>query len=394
VRALTEPPRTAELVVVGGGIVGAATAFFAARRGISTVLLEARPAVCTLTSAFAAGGYRLQLEHSEELPLVRRTAELVERFADETGHTAYDPALRRQGYLWVTRDPGRVDAQRRLVERQRAFGVDGVEHLTGDAARERFPWLAPDVAGARFRAGDGFIDPRAIVMGLVLGGGFGVAVETPVTGIDVAGGRVIGVRTPRGDVSARAVVIACGPFSALVAALAGVALPLVAVRRHRLVVWNEPSIPADAPMTIDEDTTAHWRPAPCGAYGAFPDPAEAPAEPAWAVPADPGFALRLLDPASDVALAHAAPFWADVWRRNTVAWSVGAGQYEMTPDHRPLIGETEIAGLYTNTGYSGHGVMAGPGGSELLAGLLAGDGGDALDPFRLDREFEAPTQAF
>jgi len=71
---------------------------------------------------------------------------------------------------------------------------------------------------------------------------------------------------------------------------------------------------------------------------------------------------------------------------------VQAGQYTMTPDQRPLIGPTEIDGLHVNTGYSGHGVMGGPAGSELLASILAGGAGD--NPFRLDRTFSAAAQAF
>jgi sarcosine oxidase subunit beta len=169
-------------------------------------------------------------------------------------------------------------------------------------------------------------------------------------------------------------------------------LPVEPVRRQRAVLWNEPAIPADAPMTIDEDTTAHWRPAGGGAYLLYPDPTEPAAEPLDHVPADPGFALRLLDPRSPISLARTAPFWGEVFGRNTAQWAVQAGQYTMTPDQRPLIGPTEVEGLYVNTGYSGHGVMGGPAGSELLAGLIAGTRTD--NPFRLDRAFSAAAQAF
>jgi sarcosine oxidase subunit beta len=71
---------------------------------------------------------------------------------------------------------------------------------------------------------------------------------------------------------------------------------------------------------------------------------------------------------------------------------VQAGQYTMTPDQRPLIGPTEVDGIHVNTGYSGHGVMAGPAGGEILAQLLSGARSD--NPFRLDREFVPATQAF
>ena len=391
-RLLPEPPAQAELVVIGGGIVGASTAFFASRAGIPTLLLESRLAVCTHTTAVAAGGYRLQLEHREELDLVRRTVALLERFAEETGQSVHDPDIRRRGYLWLTTDGSRVDAQRRLVERQRTWGVDGVELLTGDEARGRWPWLSEDVASARFRQQDGLVDPRRITMGLLEGCSAGVVVGCEVRGFRVEGGRLAGLDTSMGAVGCGAAVIACGPLSGRVAGLAGIALPVEPVRRQRVVVWNEPAIPADAPMTIDEDTTAHWRPAGGGAYLLYPDPAEPAAEPLDQVPADPAFALRLLDPRSPVSVARTAPFWGEAFWRNTAQWAVQAGQYTMTPDQRPLIGPTEIDGLHVNTGYSGHGVMAGPAGSELLASILAGGAGD--NPFRLDRTFSAAAQAF
>ena len=199
--------------------------------------------------------------------------------------------------------------------------------------------------------------------------------------------------TDRGRVACERAVIACGPLSGTVAALAGVRLPVEPLRRQRVVVWGAPAIPADAPMTIDEDTTTHFRPVGSGgAYLLHPDAAERPAEAVESVPADPGFAFRLLDPGSSDAMARTVPLWADVWRHGP-HWAVQAGQYTMTPDQRPLIGETEVAGLWVNTGYSGHGVMAGPGGGAHLARLLdAGDG--AANPFRLDRRFVPSTQAF
>ena len=380
------PPRTSDLVVIGGGIVGAATAFYAARAGIRSVLIESRPALCTLTTPVSTGAFRLQFSTEEELRLVEETVALFQNFAEVTGQTEYDPSIRAQGYLWLTRSPERAAEQRGLVERQHGWGVTDIELLDGDEVRRRFPYVAADVLQARFRAGDGFIDTRAVTMGFAKASGATVVTGCRAEGFDIAGGRLRGVRTSAGTIETDRSVIACGPLSGGVAAWAGIDLPIETLRRHKLVMPDVPQVPAGAPMTIDEDSGAHWRPALRGAWLLFTDPATPPSEPTDAVPADPGFAFELLHPASPTAVAQTAPFWAEVWERNAAHWMVQAGQYTMTPDHWPLIGETAVSGLNVNTGYSGHGIMLSPAGSRRLADLLAGDLAPADNIFRPDRE--------
>src|SRR6266550_5610769 len=111
-------PPTADLVVVGAGIVGCATAFRATRAGLRTVVLDARPRPATLTTAAATGAYRLQFDNAEELALVREGVELYEDFARRAGLPGYDIGLRAQGYLFCARDEPAVARQRELVSRQ------------------------------------------------------------------------------------------------------------------------------------------------------------------------------------------------------------------------------------------------------------------------------------
>jgi glycine/D-amino acid oxidase-like deaminating enzyme len=95
----------------------------------------------------------------------------------------------------------------------------------------------------------------------------------------------------------------------------------------------------------------------------------------------------LLDPESEVSVGRLAPFWHQVWETASVHWYMQGGQYTMTPDHRPLIGETEIEGLFVNGGYSGHGIMASAAGSRLLLDVMTGKVDARRNAFRLDREF-------
>ncbi len=380
-------PTTADLVIIGGGIVGAATAFFAARAGLRPLLIERRPALCTLTTAAATGGFRLQFDNEEELALVRESVVVFLDFAAITGQMTYDPMIRQQGYLWLATEPTTAARQRELVAMQHAWGQDDIELLDGDDLRARFPYVGANVRQARFRQGDGFLDPKQITMGFAAASGAPIAVSCGVTGFRVVGGRLTGVETTAGTVSTEAAIVACGPLSGLLAETAGIALPITAVRRQKVILPDLPAVPPDAPMTIDEETGVHWRPALRGAYLLFTDPETPPTAPQEDVPTDRRFAFQLLDPSSPVAAARVVPFWRTVWERSSAYWLIQAGQYTMTPDHRPLIGPTPVDGLWVNTGYSGHGVMGSPAGSRLLVDLLTGSHPLSTNPFRLDRPF-------
>src|ERR671918_2954961 len=146
------PMTGVDVVIVGGGVIGCATAFHAARAGLRSVILERRSALATLTTPVSTGAFRLQFDNPEELELVREGVELFGSFAARTGLDGWDLGLRHGGYLFCSLTDATVERSRRLVERQREWGLTDVEILTGDEARARWPWLAPEVRGARYRA--------------------------------------------------------------------------------------------------------------------------------------------------------------------------------------------------------------------------------------------------
>ncbi|MCA1588067.1 MAG: FAD-binding oxidoreductase [Chloroflexi bacterium] len=399
------PPATADVVVVGGGVIGCATAFFAARAGLRVVVLERRAALATLTTPASSGAFRLQFDNAEEVEVVREGVELFDSFAERTGLAGWDLGLRHGGYLFCSLTDATVERSRRLVARQREWGLDDVELLSGDDARARWPWLSAHVRGARFRAADGWLDVKRLTAGYAAaasngeripdatrGGGATFVAGAEVTRIATGEGRVGGVETSLGPVSADAVIVAAGPFLARVAAMAGVEVALAPTTRQKLVIPDLPAVPADAPMTIDVETAAHWRPAFRGCLALFTDASAEPTEPADPVPVQHDWALGLLDPASDHALARVAPFWREAWADGAAPfqWFLQAGQYEYTPDRRPYLGPIGPDGLYLNGGYSGHGVMAGAGGSRLVVDLLTGAADRASNAFAPDRAFAPP----
>jgi sarcosine oxidase subunit beta len=301
--------------------------------------------------------------------------------------------VRQHGYLWLTTTEATAERQRASVEQLHAWGQSDVELLDGDVARARFPWVGHNVIRARFRAADGFLDTKQLTFGLTSGAGADVVTACPVTGFEIAGDRLVGVRTARGTIDCAAAVICAGPLSGVVGSTASLDLPVVTVARQKLIAPDVPEVPADGPMVIDEDTGAHWRPAMGGAWLLHTDPATPPSAPTMDVPTDHRFAFRLLDPTSPVAVARVVPFWRRVWERGAGHWLLQAGQYTVTPDYRPIIGPTAVPGLFVDTGYSGHGIMLGPAGGRILADAITSEG-TAPNAFRPDRPFaqvEHPT---
>lgn len=381
-------PATAELVIIGGGVIGAATADAARRAGLQPLVLEARPMLASATTSVATGAYRLQQDDPDELVLVRETVAAMRDFAGYTGQARYDPACVANGRVVLTTTEEGTAAQRETAAHHASLGVDGIELLDGDEARRRFPFLTPAVRHVRYRADDGVMDPKRLALGLLAGSRAPVVNRCRVLGFDISGGVLAGVRTSRGTVATRSCVIAAGPLSGVVAATAGVDLPLRTLRRHRLVLPDVPQVPPDAPLVYDEDTGAHWRPAFRGAYALLSERDNDAVDAVDDPPVDPGFPYKLLDPASPTSLARTTAFWREVWEDGRAAWASQCGLYTVTPDFRPLLDETPVAGLYVNTGYSGHGVMCSVGGGRHLLEIVTG--ARTEKPFALDRVFVEP----
>jgi sarcosine oxidase subunit beta len=180
-------------------------------------------------------------------------------------------------------------------------------------------------------------------------------------------------------------VVASGPFAGPVAALAGLELDLRPTIRQKLVMPELPALPQDSPMTIHEETAAHWRPGLQGGYALWTEPGTPSGEPLDNVPTNADFAFGLLDPRSPRALARLSPIWEQVWAEGQLNWLLQAGQYTYTADHRPLLGPSDVPGLVLNAGYSGHGIMASAGGSRLVIDTLLSRVAAEANPFRPQR---------
>jgi sarcosine oxidase subunit beta len=379
---MAQLPRSADVVVIGGGIIGCASAFFLSRAGLRPVIVERLPGLASLATAQSMEAFRAQFIEPENLAMMSESIRFYERFGDETGLQDCDIGMRQQGYLFLTTQEDGPERFRARVAAQQALGLGDVEYLDGDEARRRFPFVSGPVTAATWRAKDGWLSAHEAAYGFATASGAIQATGVTVTGFRRDAERVIGVDTSEGPIDAGAVVLAAGPYSARLAALLGVDLPLTNLRRHRVTIGGHPLIPQDAPMTIDQDTGAHWRPESGGAALAWAQTHEQPQEPADHVHPNPDFPFEVLE-----GVSRLCEFWERVagsLKKNQV--HLGAGQYTLTPDDRPIIGpHPAIAGLFFNCGYGGHGVMAAPGGGRMLADLVTGRLTDEENPFAFRR---------
>jgi len=374
-------PRTADAVVIGGGIVGVATAFWLSRAGLNTVLVEMRDGLSTLTTPNSVECFRAQFTEPAMAELAVPSIEIYDNFADVIGVPDYDISIRHQGYLFVTDDPEMVDEVKAAVEKHHSLGVADSEFLTGDEAQARFPYLSESVAAGTFRQQDGWLSSHEATQGFARGSSARFLVRTQVTDILQDAQGVCGVETTRGAIATRIVVNAAGPFAAVVGRMVGLDLPLEPVRRQKAFIAPKPLIPQDAPMSIDLNSDAYWRPEVGGALIGWVDPDEPVSEPSEDIPTDRYFAAFALE-----KLTRLFPFWEKVavgLKRDDV--QVSAGQYVYTPDDQPIIGPVdEVPGFYLNCGYWA-GVMLSPEAGKRVAHLVTGAMEPQENPLRLSR---------
>ena len=268
-----------------------------------------------------------------------------------------------------------METFRHNVAMQRGLGVP-TQWLDGDEVRRRVPLLAADdVIAGTYCAEDGLADPNGVVVGYVNGAkrlGVTALTDTPVTGIDVAGGRIRGVQTPQGTIACETVVNAAGPWSAVVSDMAGVPLPVTPVRRQMLTTTPLPALPVDFPFVVDFAQSLYFHREGDGLLTGQSNPDE-----------PPGYDERV-DRAWEMAHMEAAirrlPLLAQAGR--AAHW---AGLYEVTPDAHPIIGGVPgMDGYFLVTGFSGHGFMHGPAAGLLLSEILLDGHAHTLDVSQLD----------
>jgi len=350
-------PESADVVIVGGGVVGVSAAFHLAEAGAQVVLLE-RDQLGSGSTSKAAGGVRTQFSDPLNIEIARRSLEAFKAFDRRPG---WEIDLHEVGYLFLLTREEDVDAFTRSVALQNEVGIP-TRMVTPEEARELSPLLEVDgVLAASYSPQDGHATPEAVVQGYASAArahGAHLKTSCEVTRIDVRDGAIEAVHADGVTVKTDTVICAAGAWSRRCGELAGVELPVSGLRRQ--VLFTEPmdDLPPTLPLTIDFSTTFYYHREGPGLLMGMSDPTETP-----------GFDIETTDdwiPALLDIAQRRAPRIASTGIRG--GW---AGLYDMSPDHNAIIGEAAgVRRFLYATGFSGHGFLQGPATGELLRDLV------------------------
>lgn len=382
--------RTADAVVVGGGIVGVATAFWLSKAGLKTILVEMKDGLSTLTTAASIESFRAQFTEPAMAALAKEAIDVWENFAEVVGIPDYDISIHHGGYLFFTGQEETVAELEKTVEGYQAAGVTDSEFLNGDQIRAKFPWASPEVKAGAYRAKDGWFSAHEATQGLAKGSeNAKYFVGTRCLDILTDEKGVSAVVTDKGTIATRTVVNTAGPFAIQVGRMVGVELPIFQVRRTRLFVAPNPKIPQGGPLTIDIDNDCYWRPETGGALMGWHVQDEPHTEPMENPTGDWDFPAHCI--ANNAILS---PFWGDLAEGFKKAdLSIYAGQYVHAPDDQPLVGPVEqVPGFYLNCAYWA-GVMLSAASGRWTADLVTGKMKQKDNPLRLTRFEEEQTVA-
>ncbi|HVR87955.1 MAG TPA: FAD-binding oxidoreductase [Candidatus Limnocylindria bacterium] len=352
---------SADVVVVGGGIIGASVAYHLKRRGAGSVLVLERDRLGSGSTGKNAGGVRLQFSSEINVRLSQRSLPRIVAFREEMG---VDPQLRQVGYLFLITAERDVPFFERSLALWSRLGVPA-RRLGAADVHALFPEVrTDDVRFATFCAQDGYADPNSLLMGYVARGreqGVEFREESGVTGIERDGDRVAAVRAGGERIACGTVVNAAGAWAGNVGALVGLSLPITPLRRQIFVTDPVPGLERDFPLTVEFESGLYFHRESGGVLMGMADPRDRPGF-------DDSLNWDFLPSLVERALSRLPAL-----ERATVktGW---AGFYEDTPDKHPVLGVIgEVPGFICAAGFSGHGIMHAPAAGELIAQVVCGE---------------------
>ncbi len=376
-------PSQAQVVIIGGGVIGCSVAYHLTKLGWRDVVLLERKALTAGTTWHAAGLIVSGTFASETtINMAKYTRDLYARLGEETGQdTGFTPV----GYLELATSPAWVEGLRRVADFARGFGLT-IEEIGPAEVQRMWPLLETrDILAGFYAPDDGRTNPIDTTMALAKGarmGGASLFEETAVTGIMRRAGRVTGVNTTRGDIAAEYVVNCAGMWARQVGQMAGVSVPLHAAEHYYLITEPLEGMHRDLPIIEDPDRYTYLREEVGGLMLGLFEPVAQP----WGMDGIPeDFSFGQIRPDWDRMM----PYIEAAMERIPAARNVGVrtlfcGPESFTPDMGPLMGEApELRNFYVAAGFNSLGILLGGGAGQVMAQWIV-DGLPPVDVSEID----------
>jgi len=372
--------KAADIVIIGGGIIGVSIAYYLAKKGAKNVVLLEKDLIGMGSTGLCAGGIRRQWSTEVNMQFAMKSFEVFQNFEEEFGSS---PEFHQIGYLFLARDEEELESFKKNIELQNRFGVPS-RLLTREEIKRAWAFLnVEDVVGGAFCETDGYAGPTEVTNAIAKGARrYGVEFfeKTEVISIEVARDRIVSVTTKDGRVETRTIVNAAGPHAANVGKLAGVEIPVSPIRRQLFVTDPFGKIPSSVPLTIDHKQNFYFRRE--GECVLLSGPQDE----------KPSFNLTT-DFDAMVETAEKATHRVPVFEEANIArgW---AGLYEISPDNHAILGKVpEVEGFILAVGFSGHGFQHGPAAGMTIAELIWNGRSESIDiaPLALTRFKEGKT---
>lgn len=379
--------KTADIIIIGGGIIGVSIAFHLTGKGTKGIILLEKGMLGEGSTAKCVGGIRTQFSTEVNIRFSLESLKTWDRFSEITG---VDLGFKKVGYLFLatTENEWRIfQANTHLL---RTFSIP-VELLSPEEIQHRWPYLkVDDLRGGTFCPWDGYAGPYEALTGFIKGarqGGVKIYEGTEVQQILQERGRIVGVRTSRGTIAAPIVINAAGPQAAEVGKMAGVEVPVKPYRRQIFFTAPFPWIPDSIPLVIDFHRGWYFRREGQGLLLSGPKDDF------------PSFNTNV-DYDAMVEVAENSVARVPVLEKAEISrgW---AGAYEISPDNHAILGEVPgVKGLFLANGFSGHGFQHSPAVGEVMADLILERESSiditslSLERFRKGQLIKEPLTAF
>ncbi|MBM4330838.1 MAG: FAD-binding oxidoreductase [Deltaproteobacteria bacterium] len=379
--------KTADIVIVGGGIIGASIAYHLVQKGAKGIVLLEKGMLGEGSTGKCAGGIRAQFSTEINIRFSLESLKTWNNFEEITG---VDLGFKRAGYLFLATTEAEWSIFRENSALQHQFGIH-VELLSPKEINYRWPYLkVDDLTGGTFCSLDGYAGPYEALSGFVKGarqGGVKIYEGTEVLEIYQKNGKISSVRTAKGDISSPIVVNAAGPYAEEVGKMAGVEVPVQPYRRQLFFTAPFPWIPDPIPLVIDFHRAWYFRREGAGLLISGPKDNL------------PSFNVNV-DFAAMVEVAENSIYRVPIMEKAEIN-SGWAGSYEISPDNHAILGEVPgVEGFFLANGFSGHGFQHSPAVGRVMAELIIEEKPSidisclSIDRFRKGQLIREPLTAF